>query len=54
MEYTEEYCEGYEKGYIDGIDKFAEMLKNCFCISAEYLDIMNIIDNMVLEAKNQL
>jgi flagellar biosynthesis/type III secretory pathway protein FliH len=45
------YDEGYEDGYRDGIDKFTEELKNCFCISKHYLDIMNLIDNIARETK---
>lgn len=33
----------------EAIDEFAERLRNCFCVSKEYLDIMNIIDNLVKE-----
>ena len=38
----------------EAIKEFAEKLKNCFCVSKEYLDIMNIIDNLikVMEDKN--
>ena len=31
------------------IKEFAEKLKNCFAISGDYLDIINIIDNLVKE-----
>ena len=43
---SEIYYEGYEKGYTDGVDKFVENLKNCFCISEEYLAIMSLIDGI--------
>ena len=33
----------------EAIKKFAEKLKNCFAISRDYLDIINIIDNLVKE-----
>ena len=33
----------------EAIKEFADRLKNCFCISAEYVYIMNIIDNLVKE-----
>ena len=33
----------------EAINEFAERLRNCFCVSKEYLDIMNIIDNLVKE-----
>ena len=35
------------------IEKFAEKLKNCFAISGDYLDIINIIDNLVKETTEQ-
>ena len=31
------------------IKEFAEELKNCFAISGDYLDIINIVDNLVKE-----
>lgn len=37
----------YEK--TEAIKEFAERLKNCFAISGDYLDIINIIDNLVKE-----
>lgn len=33
----------------EAIKEFAEELKNCFAISGDYLDIINIIDNLVKE-----
>lgn len=39
----------YDKGYTDGVKDFAHELKNCFTISKEYLDIINIIDSLVKE-----
>ena len=33
----------------EAIKEFAEKLKNCFAISGDYLDIINIIDNLVKE-----
>ena len=33
----------------EAIKEFAEKLKNCFTISGDYLDIINIIDNLVKE-----
>lgn len=33
----------------EAIKEFAEKLRNCFCVSKEYLDIVNIIDNLVKE-----
>lgn len=39
----------YDKGYTDGVKDFARELKNCFTISKEYLDIINIIDSLVKE-----
>ena len=33
----------------EAIKEFAEELKNCFAISKDYLDIINIIDNLVKE-----
>ena len=39
----------YDKAKSEAIKEFAERLKNCFCVSKEYLDIMNIIDNLVKE-----
>jgi hypothetical protein len=52
--YREDYYDGYEKGYERGVDNFVENLKNCFCVSAEYLDIMNIIDNIARKTKEQM
>lgn len=37
----------------EAIKEFAEELKNCFCVSKEYLDIMNIIDNLVKEMEGK-
>ena len=37
----------------EAIKQFAEKLKNCFCVSKEYLDIMNIIDNLVKEIEGK-
>ena len=34
---------------LQAIKEFAEKLKNCFAISRDYLDIINIIDNLVKE-----
>lgn len=33
----------------EAIKEFAKELKNCFAISGDYLDIINIIDNIVKE-----
>ena len=33
----------------EAIKEFAEKLKNCFAISGDYLDIINIINNLVKE-----
>ena len=33
----------------EAIKEFAEELKNCFAISGDYLDIINIINNLVKE-----
>lgn len=33
----------------EAIKEFAKELKNCFAISGDYLDIINIIDNLVKE-----
>ena len=33
----------------EAIKEFAERLKNCFAISGDYLDIINIIDNILKE-----
>ena len=33
----------------EAIKDFAKELKNCFAISGDYLDIINIIDNLVKE-----
>ena len=33
----------------EAIKEFAEELKNCFAISGDYLDIINIVDNLVKE-----
>ena len=33
----------------EAIKEFADRLRNCFCVSKEYLDIVNIIDNLVKE-----
>ena len=52
--YDEKYNEGYEKGYTDGVDKFVENLKNCFCVSAEYLDIMKIIDGIARKTMDDM
>lgn len=35
----------------EAIKEFAEKLRNCFCVSGEYLDIMSIIDNLLKEMK---
>ena len=37
----------------EAIKEFAEKLKNCFAISGDYLDIINIIDNLVKEMTEQ-
>ena len=34
---------------LQAIKEFAEKLKNCFAISGDYLDIINIIDSLVKE-----
>ncbi|MBS7360326.1 MAG: hypothetical protein KIG53_06960 [Oscillospiraceae bacterium] len=34
---------------LQAIKEFAKELKNCFAISGDYLDIINIIDNLVKE-----
>lgn len=34
---------------LQAIKEFADRLRNCFCVSKEYLDIVNIIDNLVKE-----
>ena len=39
----------YETAKSEAIKEFAEKLKNCFTISGDYLDIINIIDNLVKE-----
>lgn len=39
----------YETAKSEAIKEFAEKLKNCFAISGDYLDIINIIDNLVKE-----
>ena len=39
---------------IEAIKEFADRLKNCFCISKEYLDIMSIIDNTLIEMEKEL
>lgn len=33
--------------------EFADRLKNCFCISKEYLDVMMIIDNLLAEMEER-
>ena len=38
---------------LQAIKEFAEKLKNCFAISGDYLDIINIIDNLVKEMTEQ-
>ena len=38
-----------QHGKSEAIKEFAEKLKNCFAISGDYLDIINIIDNLVKE-----
>jgi molecular chaperone GrpE (heat shock protein) len=43
----------YENAKSEAIKEFAEKLKNCFCVSKEYLDIMNIIDNLVKEMEGK-
>lgn len=37
----------------EAIKEFAEKLKNCFAISGDYLDIINIIDNLVKEREEK-
>ena len=37
----------------EAIKEFAGKLKNCFAISGDYLDIINIIDNLVKEMMEQ-
>jgi hypothetical protein len=54
MAYSQDYYEGYEKGYDRGVDVFVEKLKNCPCVSAEYSDIMNLIDNIAIETKERV
>ena len=39
----------YETAKSEAIKEFAERLKNCFAISGDYLDIINIIDNILKE-----
>ena len=39
----------YETAKSEAIKEFAKELKNCFAISGDYLDIINIIDNLVKE-----
>ena len=39
----------YSEVKSEAIKEFAERLKNSFCISKEYLDVMNIINNLVAE-----
>lgn len=41
--------EEIEKAKFEAIKEFAEELKNCFAISGDYLDIINIVDNLVKE-----
>ena len=37
----------------EAIKEFAERLKNCFAISGDYLDIINIIDNLIKEMEDK-
>jgi hypothetical protein len=54
MTYSEDHYEVYEKGYEKGVDDFVENLKNCFCVSEHYLDIMNFIDNIARKTKERV
>ena len=42
-------CKELEITKSEAIKEFAERLKNCFAISGDYLDIINIIDNILKE-----
>lgn len=37
----------------EGVKEFAERLKNSFCISKEYLDVMMIINNLLAEMESE-
>ena len=39
----------YSEIKADAYKEFADALKNCFCISKEYLDVMTLIDNTLRE-----
>lgn len=47
------YRSTVEEIKFEAIKEFAEELKNCFCVSKEYLDIMNIIDNLIKEMEGK-
>lgn len=47
--YNEMYTDGYNEGESEARKEFAERLKNSFCTSKEYLDVMMIIDNLLAE-----
>lgn len=50
---TKNYDWKFAKAKSEAIKEFAEKLKNCFCVSKEYLDIMNIIDNLIKEMEDK-
>lgn len=49
----EEYRKAYSKAKSEARKEFAERLKNSFCISKEYLDVMMIIDNLLAEMESE-
>ena len=49
LQINKTFMDFVNKQIAEAIKEFAEKLKNCFAISGDYLDIINIIDNLVKE-----
>ena len=49
LQINKTFMDFVNKQIAEAIKEFAERLKNCFAISGDYLDIINIIDNLVKE-----
>ena len=49
LQINKTFMDFVNKQIAETIKEFAKKLKNCFAISGDYLDIINIIDSLVKE-----
>ena len=53
LQINKTFMDFVNKQIAEAIKEFAEKLKSCFAISGDYLDIINIIDNLIKEMEDK-